>query len=97
MLTLPRALLCLALTAPGGCATFPEMGDVPSAKAVAPDLLPLDSLLAQVGTPTATVAVGNALAARAARLRARAALMQAPVMDPATRARLQAAIAAGQA
>jgi hypothetical protein len=97
MLTLPRALLCLALTAPGGCATFPEMGDVPSAKAVAPDLLPLDSLLAQVGTPTATVAVGNALVARAARLRARAALMQAPVMDPATRARLQAAIAAGQA
>jgi hypothetical protein len=97
MLTLPRTLLCLALIAPGGCATFPEMGDVPSTQAVAPTLLPLDSLLAQVGPPRATAAVGNALAARAARLRTRAALMQAPVMDPATRARLQAAIAAGQA
>ena len=97
MLSLPRALLCLALTAPGGCATFPEMGRVPSAQAVAPALLPMDSLLAQVGTPRATEATGAALAARAARLRARAALMQAPVMDPATRARLQAAIAAGQA
>jgi hypothetical protein len=92
-----RAMLCLALIAPGGCAEFPEMGRVPSAQAAAPDLMPMDSLLAQVGTPRATPAVTDALAGRAARLRARAALMQGPVMDPATRARLQAAIAAGRA
>lgn len=97
MQTLARALLCFALIAPGGCADFPDLGSVPSAETIAPDLLPMDRLLAQVGTPIATPAVANTLAGRAARLRARAALMQAPVMDPATRARLQAAIAAGQA
>jgi hypothetical protein len=97
MWTMTRAILCLALIAPGGCTDFPEMGRVPSIQATAPDLLPMDRLLAQVGTPRATPAVADTLAGRAARLRARAALMQAPVMDPATRARLQAAIAAGQA
>ena len=97
MVIVARALLCFALFAPGGCATFPEMGRVPSAQAVAPDLLPMDTLLARVGVPRATLAVADDLAGRAARLRERAALMQAPVMDPATRARLQAAIAAGRA
>jgi hypothetical protein len=94
---LVRTLLCLALIAPGGCTDFPEMGRTPSALAVAPDLLPLDTLLASVGTPRATPAVTAALAGRAARLRARAALMQGPVLDPATRTRLQAAISSGRA
>jgi hypothetical protein len=97
MVTLARALLCSALIALGGCADFPEMGSIPSAQATAPDLLPMDTLLARVGSPRATPAIADALAGRAARLRARAGLMQGPVMDPATRARLQAAIAAGQA
>jgi hypothetical protein len=91
------ALLCFALLLNAGCADFPDMGRIPADQASAPDLLPMDSLLAQVGTPRATAPAADALAARAARLRARAALMQAPVMNPATRARLQAAIAAGRA
>jgi hypothetical protein len=94
---LTRTFLCLALIAPGGCADFPDMGSLPAAQTVAPELLPMDTLLARVGTSRATPAVSDALAGRAARLRARAALMQGPVMDPATRTRLQSAITAGQA
>lgn len=97
MQILYRPLLYLALIAIGGCTEFPAMGNLPSAATVAPDLLPLDALMAGIGAPRATPQVASALAARAARLRARASLMQGPVMDPATRARLQAAIAAGQA
>jgi hypothetical protein len=97
MQILCRPMLCVALIAIGGCTDFPAMGNLPAAVTVAPDLLPLDVLMAGVGTPRATPDEAGALAARAARLRARAGLMQGPVMEPATRARLQAAIAAGRA
>ncbi len=62
-----------------------------------PALLPLDDILAQAGSVGAAADPGEALAARAARLRARAALMQGPVLDPDTRARLARAIRLGRA
>jgi hypothetical protein len=82
------ALLCI-LT---GCAEFPELdASPPSSGAAPPVLVPLDSLLDQ----TAASALAPDLAPRAARLKARAALMRGPVMDPATRARLASAITSG--
>ncbi|MES2667389.1 MAG: hypothetical protein V4712_14925 [Pseudomonadota bacterium] len=83
----------------GACATFPELDRLPDAPtADLPRLLPLDQLLAQANAaPRATEAAAEGLAGRAARLRNRAALMRGPVHDPATRARLSAAIEAGRA
>jgi hypothetical protein len=92
---------CLALltgTLVAGCAQIPAVEAFPpSAASEPPQLLPIDDLLAQAkGSPVAEARAGN-LAARAARLRARAALMQGPVHDPATRARLAKAIREGRA
>lgn len=83
-----------------GCTTFPALDAAVSQRpdpGPAPELLPIDSLLAATGGARLDAADGAALAARAARLRARAALMRGPVLDPETRARLAAAIAAGRA
>ncbi len=93
------ALLLAGLVLTGACATFPELDRLPpDPTAQTPRLLPLDQLLAQANaTPRATESLGQGLAARAARLRNRAALMRGPVHDPATRARLSAAIVAGSA
>lgn len=92
-------LLLAGLSLAGACATFPELGRLPTDQtADLPRLLPMEQLLAQANaTPRATDATGQGLAARAARLRNRAALMRGPVHDPATRARLSAAIEAGRA
>ncbi len=94
-----HVLLLLVLPVLGACAEFPELsGATPvSALAVAPELVPLDGLIAQASGGQLTETTGTALAARASRLRARAALMRGPVTEPQTRARLEAAIAAGQA
>jgi hypothetical protein len=62
-----------------------------------PALLPLDDLVAGLPPPRATDATASNLAARASRLRSRAALMRGPVLAPETRARLAAAIARGAA
>lgn len=80
------------------CAQIPAVDAFPpSAAAPPPALLPIDDLLAQAaGSPKAS-ARAEGLAARAARLRARAAVMQGPVHDPATRARLAEAIRTGRA
>jgi hypothetical protein len=79
------------------CAPLPAGSRTPTSTAAPPPLLPLDTLLAAVDAPVATAAVADNLAARASRLRARAGLMRAPVLDPATRERLAAAIARGDA
>jgi hypothetical protein len=79
------------------CAPLPAGLQTPTSTAAPPPLLPLDTLLAAVDAPVATDAVAEGLAARAGRLRARAALMRGPVLDPATRERLAAAIARGAA
>jgi hypothetical protein len=86
---------CLLVSA---CAQIPAVQAFPpSTAADPPRLLPIDDLLAQAkGSPVAEARAAD-LAGRAARLRARAALMQGPVHDPATRARLAQAIRAGRA
>ena len=93
------APLCLTvvLTALAACAGVPELAGLPPSTLAAPKLVPLDPLLARIGAPTATDTLAQDLAGRAARLRNRADLMRAPVLDPATRARLAAAIARGEA
>lgn len=88
------ALLCLTLTA---CTQFPELeGTVaPDVEAADfPALIPLDPLMATtapvVSDPVQTT---QTLQARVAALRARARTLQRrSIVDPATRARLQAAL-----
>lgn len=85
-------LVGLALTA---CAPWPRI-DAPATAAIArddfPALLPLAPILARAEGPPATdPAEIDALAARAAALRARAAATPAAVLTPEDRARLLAA------
>jgi hypothetical protein len=82
-----------------GCTALPKGKNAGVATEPAPMLLPLDQILAAAAEQPggASAARAETLAARAARLRARAALMRGPVMEPETRARLEAAILAGQA
>lgn len=87
--------LCLLVAA--ACTPLPVLPPPAQGQAAAPQLVPLDNLLASIDPPRATDATGSALSARAARLRARAALMRGPVIAPETRARLAAAIARGDA
>ena len=90
------AVLTLGLAA---CAEVPRFDRAgPAAAGPAPAILPLDDLVARAPAPAPGAApmeaAAGSVAARAARLRARAAAMRGPVQDPATRARLSAAIAA---
>jgi hypothetical protein len=91
------ALLASAL-ALVGCAQFPQVDAFPSVGSASepPALLPLDGLLAQAAGPSVAEDAGAALAARAARLKARARAMRGPVLDPQTRDRLAEAIAEGR-
>ena len=75
-----RLLVLLALAAPAACAPFPEMAALGPDTGPPPELLPVDELLAQAGTMTADP--GPALAARAARLKARAAAITAASPSP---------------
>ncbi|QBF31201.1 hypothetical protein [Thalassococcus sp. S3] len=86
-------LLCTTVAALCGCTQFPDLDDaVPPASEVAdyPDLVPIDTLLAgNDPDPTTGQQEADALEARAAQLRARAARLQGGVVDPGTRARMQ--------
>lgn len=88
------SVLCLALS---GCATVPDLGPLTGTVGPSPQIEPLDQLIAAAQGSRLTAAMGDALLVRANRLRARAAAMRGPVQDPATRARLAAAIAQGGA
>lgn len=91
-LTTALALL-LALSA---CTQFPQIDGLAAPTGAAPPaLVPIETLFAQADARPADRAVP--LPARAARLKARAALMRGPILDPATRERLAAAIRAGAA
>ena len=87
-------LLCLALA---GCAEAPSLdGRISAAAAAAPYpvLQPLAPLLAQAAQPgRITPQTPRQLEGGAAALRARAAALRGPVVDAATRARMQAAAA----
>lgn len=91
----PAPLTCaLALALAPGCAALPAVDAGRTARPAslpAPQIAPLDRLLAQGAVPPrAGPAAEAALAARAAALRLRAAAMRGPVADPATRARIAA-------
>ena len=90
------SLLALML----GCASYPEADTARAAFSeksgplTAPQLVPMEGLSAQAVPGRATAEARDALAARAAGLRVRAAAMLGPVQSPETRARLAAALAA---
>lgn len=71
-------IACAALMWLGACTSFPglEAGSVMPASDEEVKLLPLDDLLAQAGGDVANDATAADLAARAARLRARAEAAQ---------------------
>lgn len=84
----------LVLISLAGCTQFPGIDEMSATRSgPAPTLVPIDTLLAAADAPTPARATD--LAERAARLKARAALMRGPVLDPATRARLAAAMPTG--
>jgi hypothetical protein len=87
-------VLLVVSLALAGCAQFPRLGGEVSASAQAaawPRIAPLGPLLALGAEADLTPALAGDLASRAAALRARAARLQRPVIDAATRARMQAA------
>jgi hypothetical protein len=96
-----RAFVTFSLLALSpGCASFPELDTAQAAFSEksgplsAPQLVPIEGLTAQAVPGRATAEARDALAARAAGLRVRAAAMLGPVHSPETRARLAAALAA---
>lgn len=98
MYAFPKPLPLLLMLALAACTPMPDFAAFPEGSpAPAPSLMPIDQLLATAATPPKAEARASDLSARAARLRARAAAMRGPVEDPATRARLLQAIAAGEA
>lgn len=91
------SLVALAVTL-AGCTPFPQLDDRLPEDAAAlsyPDLVPLDPLLAGIAAPRITPQDEDALNARAARLRARAAALGAQVLPGDTRARMSAGVATG--
>ena len=93
-----RLILALTLAALAGCTTFPELDAVQTpglANAPYPRLLPLGTLLAEGSAPRATPEAMGDVAARAARLRARADRLRSPVIDSATRARMARGVVEG--
>ncbi|MBU2357509.1 MAG: hypothetical protein KKB02_01030 [Alphaproteobacteria bacterium] len=90
----PLALVLIALC---GCATPPALDDRISAAAAAapyPTLQPLAPLLTQAAQPPRiTAQTTSATQGDAAGLRARAAALRGPVVDAATRTRMQQGLA----
>lgn len=69
-----------AIAALAACAPFPELDAYAADSGPPPQLLPMEEILAQAGTATADP--GPAVAARAARLKARAATLSADPTAP---------------
>lgn len=74
------SLLALALAAITACAPFPELDAMGTDTGPPPHLLPMDEILAQAGAQTDDP--GPAVAARAARLKSRAATISAAPPAP---------------
>ena len=87
-------VLCLAVQ---GCAPWPEVSSEFKSRRTSteiPRIVPLDTLLANRPSATETSKDIDDVSARVARLKARAARLRAPVIDPRTRRKLRRAIAA---
>jgi hypothetical protein len=86
------AVACLvAATALAACSQFPELDEdaaLGARDAPYPDLLPAETLRAQVADARITPDSQTALKARIARLRSRAARLRGTVVDGGTRARM---------
>lgn len=92
-LALPLLLLAAA-AGPAGCARFPAFpGGEVAATGDYPALLPLELLLARGAGGAIDAGLTARLEARGAALRARAAALRGPVIEPPTRARMAAALA----
>lgn len=84
----------LAALALAGCASFPELDAAitPEARtAPYPVIAPLADITAQTAPPRGAAESADDIAARAARLRERAATLDGPVVDAATREALRTA------
>lgn len=93
-----RLIVLIAIAGLGACADFPTIdGTLDDAAKAAdfPKLLPLDPLLAQVDTFGAQITPASeaTFSNRLATLRNRAANLRGPVVDAATRARMQRGVA----
>ena len=75
-----QSAFLILVVAVAGCAPFPEIDAMGAETGPPPQLLPIDDLLAQAGT--VSIDPGPALAARAAALKARAALIAAEPPTP---------------
>lgn len=91
----PILIVVLALAC--ACTPLPDIPPLANHGGPAPALMPMAELMSGIAAPRATDAASDALAVRAARLRARAGLMRAPVLNPETRQKLAQAIARGDA
>lgn len=87
--------VCLTLLGAAACSEDPlvraQISDA-ARRADYPKILPLNALLATRPDPVDVVALTGNLSSRAATLRARAARLRGPIVDTATRARMQAAL-----
>lgn len=93
---LPPITLALALCAAlAGCAAHPELDGTVSDEirdASYPDLVPIETLAAQMQDNRITPEFGPAIELRVARLKARAARLRGLVIDRDTRARMAGGI-----
>lgn len=92
----PRpVIIALAIASLAGCTEAPgRTGDMTAAQRHAPypALIPARRITARVPAPSPEADTAADLDRRAARLRARAAGLSAPVIDDATRARMQTGV-----
>ncbi len=93
---LPKSLILV--TALAACAQFPALeGRVSAVDRAAPFpiLVPLGPLIALAGGDAGTMPAAAGLEGRIAALNARAAALRGDIIDPATRARMQAGVRSG--
>ncbi len=87
-----RLIPLIVISALSGCAAFPLLDtriDPAAAAAPYPALIPLGPLLTQAGTGGVAPLASAGLSGRLSALAARAAALRGPVIDSATRARMQ--------
>jgi len=84
-------IAALIITAVGACSDLPVMSDAPRDTGY-PALVPVDQITGRVPQPSPEAREVAPTQARAERLRARAARLAAPVIDDATRERIQTGV-----
>ena len=88
-------IVALAIAALAGCSDVPPLSeDIATAQrdVAYPELVPADRIIGRVPPPSPEARDSAPTEARTARLRARAARLSAPVIDDATRDRMQTGV-----